>query len=122
MSIHSAGGNVGLGVGFHGGPPKMSLYEGQGMADSWVTGKPGSVNPLENLGMNRVWHKQVIGGEPLPGYGCDHWASLTIASISQVTAATTQGGERMVSGWEGVSLEVNLQERASLLTFLESGL
>lgn len=63
VSIHSEGGNVGLGVGFHGGPPKMSLYEGQGMADSCVTGKPGSVNSLENLGMNRDWHKQVIGGD-----------------------------------------------------------
>lgn len=60
MDTHNTGRHEGRGVGIHVEPPEMSLQEGQGVADSWVTGKLGSVSPLENLGTDRLKHKEMI--------------------------------------------------------------
>lgn len=56
----------------------------------------GEVSPLENLGPDRIWHKQAISRSVT-------WMWLGVLSISeksfsQEAAATTQDGGRMVSG------------------------
>lgn len=58
----------------------------------------GEVSPLENLGPDRIWHKQAISRSVT-------WMWLRVLSISeksfsQEAAATTQDGGRMVVGIE----------------------
>lgn len=61
-STHSACRDVCLSVSIHGGPPEMLFHEGQSMTDSWVASKPGSADPLEDLGVDQVQYKQMIWG------------------------------------------------------------
>lgn len=79
----------------------------------------GEVSPLENLGPDRIWHKQVISRSVT-------WMWLRVLSISeksfsQEAAATTQDGGRMVSGLVAVVSGDNCWHRALGSPQKESG-
>lgn len=60
IGTNSVGRDEGMSEGIHGWPTEISLQKGQGAADSWVAGELRSVDPLENLGMDWVRHKETI--------------------------------------------------------------
>lgn len=106
MGIGGAGSYKGLYILVQCGLPEVSFHKGKHMVSAMMTGQFISMVPVQHLdliadGMN------LLPVRPVPGLGCDFWASWMSPSMDQVREPITTNGGRMLSSISDPSIVHN---------------